>query len=177
MGYYRESVDVKNLGPKGYQVTRSIKAEEIDLAEDNFKIVGEIVFSCNISGNEFKIQADGTLSGEVELMCDRCSRIYTQKIAGSFSLIYLPIIYCPADKEEVRLYEKDLEVSYFDGEIIELHEIIREQILLMVPIKNICTEKCKGLCSKCGVNLNEEECQCEKGSDERWNALRKLIHK
>jgi uncharacterized protein len=59
-----------------------------------------------------------------------------------------------------------------------LEDVLREQVLLAVPLKAICREDCKGLCPQCGKNLNLETCSCDNAiTDPRWGALKDLRSK
>jgi uncharacterized protein len=60
---------------------------------------------------------------------------------------------------------------------MELEEALCEQVLLAVPIKALCRYDCKGLCSVCGVNRNQQPCQCLQSQDPRWAALGDLKDK
>jgi uncharacterized protein len=63
----------------------------------------------------------------------------------------------------------------FDGEALDVDEIVKEQILLAVPTRMLCREDCKGICPQCGVDKNTGECNCEtKEIDPRWAALKNL---
>ncbi len=74
---------------------------------------------------------------------------------------------------ELELASEDMdEVFYHDG-ILNLREILREQIILALPMFPKCSEDCRGLCPECGVNLNKEQCGCRVGNvDPRWLALK-----
>ena len=68
-----------------------------------------------------------------------------------------------------------MDFSTYDGDRIDLDEIVREQILLALPTRQLCAEDCKGLCPSCGANLNEKACGCEQQqTDPRWSALEAL---
>ncbi len=54
----------------------------------------------------------------------------------------------------------DLDLDYYTGETVDLESLLREQIILMMPLKPLCDEDCKGLCPRCGANLNREACTC-----------------
>jgi DUF177 domain-containing protein len=56
----------------------------------------------------------------------------------------------------------DADREYFDGHTIDLDPIVREQVLLALPVSVVCKDDCKGLCPKCGQDLNEAECGCER---------------
>jgi uncharacterized protein len=73
------------------------------------------------------------------------------------------------------MQDKDSEIAFYEGDGVELNEILREQILLAMPIKTVCRDACKGLCPQCGKNLNIAECQCVPiAGDPRWDALKDL---
>jgi uncharacterized protein len=63
---------------------------------------------------------------------------------------------------EIELKAQDMEVDYFNGEEIDIDQIVWEEILLNIPIQFLCGEQCKGICEVCGKNRNYEECSCEK---------------
>jgi len=59
-----------------------------------------------------------------------------------------------------------------------LEDVVREQVLLSLPSRTLCTADCKGLCPRCGQNLNQAKCSCEEApADLRWNALAGLADK
>jgi uncharacterized protein len=78
-----------------------------------------------------------------------------------FDLFYQPHAAGHPITGEIELKEKDTEVSFFWGDGIEVGDILREQILLSLPMKPICREDCQGLCPHCGKNRNLETCDCE----------------
>ena len=63
-------------------------------------------------------------------------------------------------REDLELTPEELEISYYQGDFIDLAPIICEQIILQIPIKVLCSEECKGLCPQCGANLNTSSCNC-----------------
>ena len=73
----------------------------------------------------------------------------------------------------------EAEIGYYQGEGLLLEDLLREQVLLAVPLKVICREDCKGLCPHCGKNLNEEgACSCaDELEDPRWAALKEIRSK
>jgi DUF177 domain-containing protein len=70
---------------------------------------------------------------------------------------------------------EDLEFSYYDGEEVDLTPLIREQTLLALPTRPLCREDCRGLCPRCGANLNQGDCGCPtEAGDPRLSVLRSL---
>jgi uncharacterized protein len=95
----------------------------------------------------------------VDLECCRCLDGFTFPIKAEFQYILSPAE--EQFEEEVELTSEDLLSGYYKNDVIELAPVIFEQILLQIPIKPVCSDSCKGLCPHCGVNLNEEACQCQ----------------
>lgn len=123
------------------------------------------------------IRIAGHLTTTVELDCARCLEPATQKVARDFDLLYRPQG-SDAGKSEVSVTVAEAEVGYYEGEGLQLEEVLREQVLLDLPLKAICRDGCKGLCPHCGVNLNNGECSCgEPLDDPRWAALKDLRSK
>jgi uncharacterized protein len=60
------------------------------------------------------------------------------------------------------LSEDDLNLEFVQGNFLELGQVIKEQIILSLPMKTLCSAECKGLCATCGSNLNVKTCSCSK---------------
>ena len=102
----------------------------------------------------------GRLAGHLELACSRCLESFAAPAAIEFDLLLVPgPPSAHAEDEELSL--TDLDLDYYTGEIVDLETILREQIILMMPLKPLCDEACKGLCPQCGANLNQETCHCQ----------------
>jgi uncharacterized protein len=106
-----------------------------------------------------KFLVEGTLRGSMRIRCDRCLEPFHREIHSQFH-VYLVVQKERADQEEIELLDEDMEVDFIQGDAIDLSDIVREQIYLTLPIRSICSESCRGLCSMCGANLNEGPCLC-----------------
>lgn len=123
------------------------------------------------------IRITGDLRARFELLCARCLEPITQDIARKFELLYRPQG-SDAGKAEMSVTAAEAEVGYYQGEGLLLEDVLREQVLLAVPLKAICREDCKGLCPHCGQNLNQGQCACaEPLEDPRWAALKDIREK
>jgi uncharacterized protein len=123
------------------------------------------------------IRLAGDLSTRVEMACARCLEPVSQEVAKKFDLLYRPQG-TDAGREELSVTAAEAEVSYYQGEGLLLEDVLREQILLALPLRVICKEECKGLCPHCGKNLNYEQCSCaEPLEDPRWAALKEIREK
>ena len=100
----------------------------------------------------------------------------TGRVSGRLELrsVYRPAVEEDYD-EEVALDEGESEIAFYEGDGIELKEILREYILLALPMQRVCREDCHGMCPICGQNRNLVDCGCQlKTEDDRWSALKKL---
>lgn len=140
------------------------------------RIKGDVTFS-NTGSN---IVVRGKFHTAVELDCGRCLQPYRIELELPIEE-ELPISGRPPwveeEVEEEELPEEEKEPLFVDN-IFDLEELLRQSILVAVPIKPLCSEACKGLCAHCGVNLNEGQCECpeeEEGSP--FAALASLLEK
>ena len=123
------------------------------------------------------IRVQGELATSVEMACARCLETVSREVARMFELLFRPRG-VDAGRDEISITQAEAEIGYYVGEGVELKDILREQILLEVPIKVVCREECKGLCPRCGQNLNESACHCpETLAGPRWEALKGLRDK
>ena len=128
----------------------------------------------NLSKHGHDILVRGRLEGELGLVCGRCLEPFTAPVETAFDLLLAPAPQGerPTDEE---LSAQELDVDFYRGETVDLEAIIREQIILMVPLKPLCREDCLGLCPTCGANLNRESCSCQAAkSDSPFAQLAKL---
>ncbi len=92
----------------------------------------------------------------------------------AFDLFYRPVSDI-AREEEVGIDEGEAEIGFYEDGGMELEDILREQVLLVLPMQRVCSEGCKGICPVCGRNRNEAGCDCKVESpSDRWKALRNL---
>ncbi|MCI9354054.1 MAG: DUF177 domain-containing protein [Firmicutes bacterium] len=112
-------------------------------------------------------EAEGKI--EAEYLCSRC--LETVKIPISFNMN--EIFYQAGSIER----ENEKEAETFCDNQIDFTDIIQRNILANLPMKVVCKEDCKGLCSKCGKNLNEGQCDCNHTEfDPRLESLRTLFN-
>ncbi len=154
-------IDLTNIPSGGKQTDLVLKPDwwKPDLDED--RIVGlESPLSAWIkiypAGKKIIIQ--GSLSTRLLLRCDRCLEPYGWDLSKDFR-IYLSISPFKGNLE-VELLENDLNLDFIDGNFLDPHQIIKEQLILNAPMKTLCVTECKGLCPICGCNLNMTRCSC-----------------
>jgi DUF177 domain-containing protein len=122
------------------------------------------------SGGQMHVH--GSYTVEMSAQCDRCLAPVRFPLKADFDLYYRPASDVPQE-EEVKIDAGEAEIDFYeDG--LELEDILREQVLLALPMQRVCSETCKGICPGCGKNRNETTCDCKPVVDDRWAALRNL---
>jgi uncharacterized protein len=145
-------------------VSTSGRAELIEERHGKHEVVQDIRFV-------------GKFATRMEVACARCLEPVGLDVARDFDLLYRPL---GADRkaDEVSITEAETEIGYYKGDSILLEDVLREQILLAVPLRSLCKEDCKGLCPHCGKNLNDDSCKCDVPFvDPRWAALNDIKQK
>jgi uncharacterized protein len=121
-----------------------------------------------------EVRIQGKYTVQMGAVCDRCLGEAHFPIQADFDLFYRPASVI-AREEEVEIDEGEAEIGFYEDDGIDTEDVIREQVLLALPMQRVCSEACKGICPGCGKNRNEQTCDCAPGGgDPRWSALRGL---
>lgn len=134
----------------------------------------EILF--HLSGSQ--VILEGYFTTDLEIACVRCLKDFPLPLEVRFRYIFWPTSKA-APVEEKELSADELEVQYYtQGEPLDLRPLIAEQIYLHMPQYPHCEDSCRGLCAKCGANLNEAPCSCADGFKDEdaspFSVLKKL---
>jgi uncharacterized protein len=142
-----------------------------NVCDFEFQKPAEVRLGYRRSGDE--IFFHGRVTGQAIGHCARCLEAYAFDIASNFSFVLVPK--SPLGAAEIELNEEDLDLSFYEGEEIDVSPLVLEQIVLALPTRPLCTENCQGLCPQCGINRNNETCECvvDQG-DPRLAVLRNL---
>lgn len=118
-----------------------------------------------------EIRVQGHLSVLMEADCDRCLEPASFPVDSDFELCYRPVT--EGYGEEVKLDEGEAEMGFYEGDGLELNDVLREYVLLALPMQRVCSEDCKGICPVCGQNRNQMKCTCQTAAlDDRWAVLK-----
>jgi uncharacterized protein len=116
----------------------------------------------------------GALRGEVQGTCARCAEEYTFMLETPFTFVLVPRP--TLGGEELQLSAEDMALSFYEGTEIDVTPLVHEQVILALPTRPLCREDCRGLCPRCGANLNAATCSCPADpSDPRLAVLRTLV--
>jgi DUF177 domain-containing protein len=121
-----------------------------------------------------EVELTGNVRTTVETPCARCLKRVSVPINADFSERFVPAVSWGGE-EQHELASEDLNVSVFDGQAIDLGELVREEIVLATAAQVLCREDCQGLCPTCGVDKNVAACECDaRQIDSRWEGLKNL---
>jgi len=116
----------------------------------------------------------GRVESTLELLCSRCLEPFPWPVDAAFDLRFQPKEQNVGEGERDVEYD-DLSTAFYENEMIDLGQLMREQFYLSIPMKPLCRTECKGLCPTCGTNLNRIVCECRiEWTDPRLEALRAL---
>jgi uncharacterized protein len=167
-------IELEQLEDGKGSFAHTYQPEELNLVDERVTLADPVIVNGRVKTSRSEVRVSGRIETQVNVDCDRCLKTLEVPVAADFALQYITgqeyesshIAALPAD---------EMAVSVFDGEAIDVDEIVREQILLAVPDRALCREDCKGICSSCGIDLNAGSCNCDSTEiDPRWAALRKL---
>ena len=134
--------------------------------------------NASISMTEGNININGSVALHIKPECDRCLEVFDSEVSVKFHQVLAPLYQNKRQQkllkqEDVELVTEDLDFAYYEGDFFDLGDVIREQIVIAMPTKYLCNEDCKGLCQRCGKNLNEGSCDCHVDEvDPRWEGLK-----
>ena len=142
---------------------------------DDVRSVGAITAFLTVQQNGEEYFVQGSLETVAQVECARCLGSYDLPIYGSLEFV----VSTPEVREQQAAEAVDSEEYVFmnaNNQTVDMDEVVREAMLLELPMKPICSESCLGLCPKCGANRNETACGCViEEIDPRWEGLKKVI--
>jgi uncharacterized protein len=170
-------IDVTKIPSEGLNVDAPLEAGEIHVeGEDSFALeAGGRVAARVEKGDGESVHVRGHLSVRLGVDCSRCLERFVLPVEHELDLFYLPHG-AGAEEEDVELKDRELVVAYYDHGRIDLGETIREQLLLGLPMKRLCHQDCRGICSVCGQNRNAVRCECA-AEPEHFSPFAKLLGK
>ncbi len=134
-------VIIKDITQRGLELFERLEAGSIGLSPEDLQCLSPLTIKAKITRVENTILAHIEIQGRYSFLCARCLETGESDLSQEFNFDYA--------------IEKGLE-------FIELTEDIRQEIILSSPVNILCSDDCKGICPRCGVNLNKEQCKCKK---------------
>jgi uncharacterized protein len=150
------------------KVDTEIQPSILELPEE--EVVSSTPFKLHIEVYRKPVGYDiyGRIEGEVELVCSRCNKKFKEKIKKSFYYQLMPT----SEISGGEIKAADLDIKFSDNDVLDLAEVVKEQILLNLPVKPLCNE----FCEVPKISAENEE-TVEKNADKRWEKLKALRDK
>ena len=136
-----------------------------------------------IKGRLTRINKEVFFAGELQtllqVICTRCLKSFSLQIKNKIQVHFVPQVKDPLSGREVELKETDIEKEIYQEGRIDLRDLVRDQVLLDVPLICLCQDDCKGICTVCGNDFNANHCECknEEEIDSRFAVLKNLKDK
>ncbi len=115
------------------------------------------------------LQLDGTVETMLHCVCDRCAKEFEREFS-------VPVHAVLTDELQ-SVENEDEELFELVGDSVDLDDVVTTAFVLNMEPKFLCREDCKGLCFRCGADLNVSECSCRPEIDPRFAALQQLLDK
>lgn len=168
-------IEVDKLGKHAESFAHNYAPGELSLEDESKRLTVEPTVNGEARKEGRDVRIRGSLTAEAEARCDRCLRALTIPVESDFDARFVPSEVLNDGAEDAELKPDELEFDFYEGDSIEIDALVRDEILLALPMRLLCSEDCKGLCPECGADLNEESCACEKKAvDPRWAGLAAL---
>ena len=167
-------IELENLEGGKSDFAHVYNPDDLNPVDERVNLIAPATVNGKIqrAGNE--VFVNGHVDTRVQVECDRCLKPVEIPVSADFELDYITGSEYESSSA-AELTEAEMSVAVFDGEAIDVDEIVKEQILLTVPTRMLCREDCKGICPECGTDRNTGECDCvSKEIDPRWAALKTL---
>jgi uncharacterized protein len=145
---------IKRIPPEGENLTGVDPCSMMEVDEPDVHFRQDIRHDLHVQVQGNALLVTGTLDTAVVLRCGRCLREFTRPLRVAQFVVHQPL----AGEDSV-----------------DLTANVREDILLELPQRALCSPDCKGLCPVCGQDLNTKTCGCKPSTqDLRWQALDKI---
>lgn len=168
-------LDFSQLNEPEISFAHVYAADEIDLDDETASVAQKVEVAGTARKNTEVAVVKADLRGTIEIECSRCLHPVEFRLDTKFAAEFVTLENYEKSSAEHELHGADFEVSIYDGDRIDLKELVREQIILNLPMHQLCSETCAGFCQTCGKNKNKVSCNCTTEEiDPRWSALKKL---
>jgi uncharacterized protein len=171
-------IKINDIPPEGLTLEL---AEDLDLLEGG---AASTAYTATLSitpaeGGLFHVT--GRIQAAPRLQCSRCLKEFSHPIEAEVDFDFAPVSTLEADRDhEHELAPSELDMEFYEGDEIEPADIVKEHLLLALPMVPLHSDKCKGLCAVCGADLNSADCGCERhvtGETSAFSALKNIFKK
>ena len=169
-------IDVRELELRPAEFEVELAPGRIDFLDAKIRQAGPLKAKGKaelVLGSIEEIRIHGHISVEMEADCDRCLEPAKLPLDSDFDFYFRPA--ADGYGSETEVGDEEAEMGFYDGDGLDLEDVLREHVLLTLPMQRVCKESCRGICPVCGQNRNLKDCGCQaEKTDDRWAALKML---
>ena len=161
------TINISRLSEGAHPYTFEVEPNNVGL-DTRFRQHVHLEMVLTKSGHQMHLRGEARTT--VYFTCDRCLDEFEGPLSARVEIVYLT-------EENPGPTESEEEVQYLSSEtnVLDLGEDVRQFLILAVPQKLLCKDDCRGLCPKCGSNMNKVRCNCSTEEiDPRWEVLKKM---
>lgn len=153
--------------------------EHFGIDQSDCALSGDVKVWGKLTKVEREVLCSCDFNAPLLVVCTRCLEKFPLQVRGKLQIYFIPQVKEHRAGSEVEVQETDIEKEVYQEDQIDLRGPVRDQILLDVPLIRLCRKNCKGLCPKCGIDLNSSQCECKNDgpNDPRFAVLQKLKDK
>ncbi|MBK5257335.1 MAG: DUF177 domain-containing protein [Vicinamibacteria bacterium] len=157
-------VSISKIPTEGLEVDEVVNRDVLALAAEELSIADNGSFRAHVErADAGSVHVRGHLHLNTSGPCARCLAETPLLVDQELDLFFLPESEALSeydDEEGAELQDRDLVVTFYKGDVIDLGAVVREHVLLAQPMKRLCREDCKGVCPTCGADRNLPACAC-----------------
>lgn len=162
----------KDLGDWSQTLKLEESAEALELCREGASFEEPVKVDLSVSKSGDQLICRGKVTTSVRLECSRCLSVYDEPIISNLDFV----VDFGENAEEFKSDEDNYFVADLSSGFFQIDNLVRESIILALPLKPLCSANCKGLCPICGTDLNKSQCGCvKKETDPRWEKLKGLL--
>jgi uncharacterized protein len=153
--------------------SRTYAIDETVVLDDSeqVELIAPVTGSVRMTRDHAGVLVMGQLKTAARMACVRCLEPVDVELAMELSEEFVPTVFLPGGPPVAKRDEEDPATEIDEHHVLDLTEVVRQVILLALPLHPVCREDCAGLCPQCGINRNFGDCDCEPPRDPRWAAL------
>jgi uncharacterized protein len=155
-------IEIEDLKQEPLHVRHVFEIGEIKFSHEDAGLKEPVAVDFVLTHKDRDLHVDGHLETSLRFRCSRCTKEFSKPFSTGFDLTYLPQPKWSNEDAEIELKYEDMDIAYYDGIALDVNLLVLEQIELAMPMQFVCREDCRGLCYKCGADLNEGPCLCKK---------------
>ncbi|NWG12108.1 MAG: DUF177 domain-containing protein [Acidobacteria bacterium] len=165
-------IEIEDLRDEPLHVRHTYGLGEIAFKRADAVLAEPVLTDFILTHKDRDLHVDGSVKTILRCRCARCASEFRREIVARFELSYAPHPGNIKENEEIELKYEDMDIGFYDGVRLDVDLMVAEQIELSLPMKLVCRDECRGLCYRCGRDLNDGPCGCaQEERDARLSVL------